>query len=46
MNWPLVFLAVALVLAVIELVRARGQSLLVWAVTLICVALLWEYLPL
>jgi len=36
-----VFYVVALILAVIEEFRAQGQSLLAWAVILICVGLLW-----
>jgi hypothetical protein len=46
MNIPDVLVLVALILSVIEQVRARGQSLLTWAVLLVCVALLWGYLPL
>lgn len=46
MSIPDVLVIVALILAVIEQVRARGQSLLTWAVLLIAIALLWEYVPL
>jgi hypothetical protein len=41
-----VLVIVALILAIIEQFRARGQSLIVWAVILICIALLWGLLPL
>lgn len=38
----LVLVIVALVLAAIDLIRSRGQSLTAWAVTFLAVALLWE----
>lgn len=41
MSIPTVLVIVALVLAIIEEVRARGVALLPWAVILICAALLW-----
>jgi hypothetical protein len=44
MNVPDILFIVALILAVIEQIRARGQSLVIWAVILICVGLLWGLL--
>lgn len=41
MNIPLVLELIALVLAIIEQVRARGVSLIAWAVIFVCAALLW-----
>ena len=41
MSIPTVLFLVALILAVIEQIRAKGQSLLIWAVFLICAGLLW-----
>lgn len=34
---------VALILAVIDLIRSRGESLTGWAVVIICVGLLWRF---
>ncbi len=44
MNIPLILEVVALVLAAIELLRSRGQSLVAWAVLLLCIALLYGHL--
>ncbi len=41
MNIPDVLVIIALVLAAVEQISARGRSLLAWAVILICAALLW-----
>jgi hypothetical protein len=41
MNVPDVLFIVALILAIIDQVRARGQSLTCWAVILVCIGLLW-----
>ena len=38
---PLVLTVVALVLALVDELRAKGQSVLGWAVVFLCVALLW-----
>lgn len=35
---------VALILAAIDLVRSRGESLTAWAVVVICIGLLWRFL--
>jgi hypothetical protein len=46
MNTPEdIFFIVALVLAAIEQVRAKGQSLVSWAAIAICVGLLWHIIP-
>ena len=45
MNVPDVLVLVALVLAIIEEFRARGQALVVWSVILVCAALLWHLIP-
>lgn len=44
MSIPLVFVLVALVLALIDEFRARGQSLTGWAVVFLCAAHLWGQL--
>jgi len=36
---------VALVLAAIDQVRAKGQSTTHWSIILICLALLWHLVP-
>jgi hypothetical protein len=41
MSIPTVLIIVALVLALVDELRARGQSLIDYAVILIAVALLW-----
>lgn len=41
MSIPTILEVVALILAAIEVVRSRAQSLLAWAVVLIALALLW-----
>ena len=41
MSIPIVLFLVALILAAIEQIRARGQSLLIWAVILIALGLVW-----
>jgi hypothetical protein len=43
---PLVLIAVAFILAAIDQIRARGQSLTGWAVIFIAIALLWGRLDL
>jgi hypothetical protein len=42
MNVSLVLFLVALVLAVIELVRSKGQSLTLWAVVCLALGLTWR----
>jgi hypothetical protein len=37
-----VLVIVALILAAVEELQARGQALLGWAVILVCIALLWH----
>ena len=44
MTIPTILLIVALVLALVEELRARGESLLGWAVCFIAIALLWGQL--
>ena len=44
MSIPTLLLIVALVLALVEELRARGESLLAWAVVFMCIALLWGQL--
>jgi drug/metabolite transporter superfamily protein YnfA len=41
MTIPTVLVIVALLLALVDEFRARGQSLTGWAVVFICAALLW-----
>jgi hypothetical protein len=41
MSIPTILFLVALILALIDEFRARGQSLTGWAVVLICIGLLW-----
>jgi hypothetical protein len=41
MNLDTLFLVVALLLALAEEIRARGESLVAWAVVFLCMALLW-----
>ena len=41
MSIPIVLVLVALILALVDEFRARGQSLTGWAVVLVCVSLLW-----
>lgn len=41
MSVPTILTIIALALAVVEEFRSQGQSLLGWAVILICAALLW-----
>jgi hypothetical protein len=41
MSVPTILVLVAGVLAVIEAVRSKGQSLVAWAVLLIAIALVW-----
>lgn len=36
-----ILLVIALVLAAVDELRARGQSLVAWSAIIICVALLW-----
>jgi len=38
---PVLLFIVGLILAAIDEVRARGQSLTGWAVILVCIGLLW-----
>ena len=44
MSIPTLLFVVALILASIDLIRSRGQSLTGWAVVLIAVGLLWGVL--
>jgi hypothetical protein len=44
MSIPTVVFIVALILAAIDQIRARGQSLTGWAVILVCIGLLWGVL--
>ena len=46
MNAPDILVVVALILALVDEFRARGQSLTGWAVAFVCIALLWGKLPL
>jgi hypothetical protein len=41
---PTVLAFVALILALVEQVRARGQSLVCWAVVCLAIAMLWGHL--
>lgn len=41
---PEVLYIVALIMAAIDLIRSRGQSLTGWGVVLVCVGLLWGVL--
>lgn len=41
MSVPTFAYLLALIFAVFEQVEARGRSLIVWAVILVCVGLLW-----
>jgi hypothetical protein len=41
MTIPTVLYIVGIILAGIELARSRGQSLLAWAVVVVCIGLLW-----
>lgn len=41
MTIPDVFIIIALVMAAIEQWEAKGRSLTIWAIILICLALLW-----
>ncbi len=41
MSIPTILFIIALVLAGIDLIRSRGQSLTSWAAALIAVGLLW-----
>lgn len=45
MGIPDFWVAVGLVLAIIEQVRAKGQSLLAWAVIVVCIGFLWHLVP-
>ena len=44
MSIPTVLFIVALVLAIVDQIRARGQALTTWAVIAVCVGLLWGVL--
>ena len=44
MSIPDILFIVALILAAIDLIRARGNSLTGWAVVLVCIGLLWGVL--
>ena len=46
MSIPTILIAVALILALVEQFRARGQSLICWAVVFLALALLWGSLNL
>lgn len=41
MNAPQMLIVVALILALVDEFRARGQSLSGWAIVFVCIALLW-----
>lgn len=41
MSIPEIAFIVALIIACIDQIRARGQALTTWAVILVCVGLLW-----
>jgi drug/metabolite transporter superfamily protein YnfA len=45
MNATDVIVIIALVIATIEEVKAKGQSWLAWAVIFLCGALLWHLAP-
>lgn len=45
MSLPDVFVVVALILALADELRSRGQSLTGWAVVFVCIALLWGVFP-
>jgi hypothetical protein len=40
---PIVLFIVALILAAIDEIRARGESLTAWAVILVAIGLLWGH---
>ena len=42
----LALILVALICTLIELIQARGKSLLTWGLLCLCLALLWPHLPL
>ena len=44
--FPNALYLVALILALVDELRARGQSLAGWAVTFVCVGLLWGFFKL
>jgi hypothetical protein len=44
MSIPSILFLIALVFAVIELVKAKGNSLTLWALVLVCVGLTWGLL--
>ena len=44
MTIPIVLFLVALILALVDEVRSRGQSLTGWAAVLIAVGLLWGHI--
>lgn len=46
MTIPDILVLVALILALIDEFRAKGQSLTGWAVVFVCIALLWSHIPL
>lgn len=45
MTIPTALYVVALILALVDQLRARGQSITGWAVVLICLGLLWGVFP-
>lgn len=45
MTVPTILVVIALILALIDEFRAQGQNLTGWAVTLVCISLLWGTLP-
>ena len=44
MSIPLILYIVALILALVDEIRARGQSLTGWAVVCLAVGLLWGHI--
>jgi hypothetical protein len=44
MSIPDILFIAALILAAIDLIRSKGQSLTSWAVVLVCIGLLWGVL--
>lgn len=41
MTWQSLLIGAALVLCIVEQVRTRGQSVIIWAVSLLALALAW-----
>jgi hypothetical protein len=45
MGIPDFWVAVGLILGIIEQVRAKGQDLLAWAIIVIAIGFLWHLVP-